>query len=525
LHNAPDVPILNQSAIQVCVIMLPSSFQTNLRRLAVLVASCGVIAWAWRSVEESRRPPSTQDWVRTLKSGNDVERKLAATRLATGRAVDAGTIIPALVSALSDTAAQVRSEAALALGRYVATTLPVLGDQIAEESSAAIKGLVALINQDGDPEVRSSAAFAIATTQAAIDQAGESLEKSAATQRTDRAVIVAALDSALQRDPANRHALIAAIRNLGRIDLPAPPGLFAALDDSSRSVRVQALHGLSQFTGRVDRAIPVLLRDLETEEDTAERRAIGMSTRGSEYFHVAEGLRPSPAVIPMLVDALESPNRNVRGAAAILLGQLGPEARSAAPALVAAARKRIPTRAGPERASEDALFFDFAPALLRVLPPNEAVAILCEALRPNRYWTRSAAASALAKLGPKAKGALPALVATMKEASANQAQGDSGFAVAVVVALGQIAPDAPLDRAATEEVVDALRAGLEFKDALIRGESAEALERFGPRAASALPRLRAMAKDETVFKYVRESAAKAIEAITGVPGPLSGGAR
>jgi HEAT repeat protein len=493
-------------------------FQTNLRRLLVVVACFGIIAWAWRRVEDARRPPSTRDWVRALQSGSDEERKLAASKLASASAVDAGIVIAALANALADTSPSVRSEAASSLGRYASSSLPVAGPQILPEIGAAEKALIAVVTRDGDSTVRSSAAFAIASILLALRMTGVHPEKSGGSALVDLQVVVAAFSSALAQDPGNRHALIRPFFGLGQTGLPAPAALLAALDDPSKSVRVQTLLALSHFGSGADRAIAVLLRDLETEEDHADRRAAGMSESAHRYLSAAKGLHPSPAVLPALIEALECKNRNVAVAAAVLLGQMGESARPAAPALIAAARKRIPAGAGPN-GREDGLFADFAPELLRVLPPDEAATILCEALRPNRDSTRSAAASALAELGPKGHAALPTLVQTMKDASALREQDDSRYARAVVTALGQIAPQAPATEEVIADVLEALGAGLDFEDPVVRNEAALALAKFGPRASRALPKLRAIVKTEAKFKYVRESAAKSIESIAGSPSP------
>jgi HEAT repeat protein len=494
--------------------MISRSIQTSLRRLVILVACFGVITWAYRRIEEARRPPSTLDWVRSLQTGNEEERRLAADRLASERAVDAGSVIPALAGALSDSSAAVRSGAALALGRYLSATVPLLKEQVMPETSAAARELLRVIRADPDPSVRSGAGLALGSLLTSLADARLLLDRSPSDTVIDRAEALAALDSALRLDPNSRHALIAAFLSLGPTEMAAPKSLLAALDDPSKSIRLQALRALASFGSGVDAAVPVLLRDVESEADVPERRAAGTSGTVHNYHWAAERLRPSPAVLPVLVEALDSPNRNVRAAAARILGQMGRAARPAAPALAAAARKRLPTGAEPNLRAE-AHFADFAPALVRVLPPGDAVAILSEALRPDDYWTRNASASALARLGPLAHTALPALVETMKDAAARQSRGDSGYAVAVAEALGEIAPQSRLTRAQADDIVAALRMGLDFKDPLVRGESANALAKLGPRAAPALPRLNAIAKEETTFRYVRDAAARAIEHITG----------
>jgi hypothetical protein len=338
-------------------------YQTSLGRLIVLVACCGVIAWAWRHIADSLRPPTVQDWIRSLQSGSVAERKSASAML--GRAgANPATVVTTLVQALGDKDPSVRAQVVLSLGQCATKAATAYKTAVTAVVRAAAKGLLDSIERDGDASVRSAAVFALASLLGATDEAGIVPDKSLVPDPIDPDFVVAAWNSAMERDPENRLSFIVAFGNVGRFSVAAPPALLAALDDPSTTIRQKGFIALSHFAGGVDDAIPVLLRDVEAES----RRSPASSSRDhdtSPYFVAARAMNPSPTVIPALVEALSSDNRDIRGLAAVLLGRIGPEARPAAPALIAGMRKSIASRAGSIR-SGDPLVFDFAPAVARV---------------------------------------------------------------------------------------------------------------------------------------------------------------
>jgi HEAT repeat protein len=173
---------------------------------------------------------------------------------------------------------------------------------------------------------------------------------------------------------------------------------------------------LSHIASGVDRAIPVLLRDVATDPNPA-LPTVAANGSNPLYFSAARTMRPSAAVIPVLVESLQSGNRDVRGTAAILLGRIGPQARQATPALIAAVKQELASGEKAQR-RQDPLIYDLAPALVQVAPVEEALFILGEALRSPSDPARSAAASALARLGLRAHAAIPALLTALKEAEA-----------------------------------------------------------------------------------------------------------
>jgi HEAT repeat protein len=81
------------------------------------------------------------------------------------------------------------------------------------------------------------------------------------------------------------------------------------------------------------------------------------------------------------------------------------------------------------------------------------------------------------------------------------------------VALGRIAPDTP----SADQAVAALLPVLQSKVWLSRAKAIEALRQFGPKAAAAIPGIRALKDDRNA--EVRDAAAKALSAIENKSAP------
>ena len=147
----------------------------------------------------------------------------------------------------------------------------------------------------------------------------------------------------------------------------------------------------------------------------------------------------------------------------------------------------------------------------KVARPEQSVALLIEVLRRQSSSARSAAAVGLAEVGPAAPAAIPALIATMKEAIAAKGFSASGDGTATAGALGLIVPEAPFAMATSADAIAVLREAPNAKVDSIRWAAAEALGNFGPRAAGAIPRLRELLEDES--RNVQTAAGSALEKI------------
>ena len=123
-------------------------------------------------------------------------------------------------------------------------------------------------------------------------------------------------------------------------------------------------------------------------------------------------------------------------------------------------------------------------------------------MRAGHPYRRVAAAHALGQYGPAAVAAVPALISVLRENAATKA--GFGDAASAAAALGRIAPGTPL----ADEAVTSLTEALEAKSEHTRDQAIEALLLFGPKAALAIPRIRALVNDPN--EWVRSVAARAL---------------
>jgi HEAT repeats/PBS lyase HEAT-like repeat len=135
---------------------------------------------------------------------------------------------------------------------------------------------------------------------------------------------------------------------------------------------------------------------------------------------------------------------------------------------------------------------------------KRVIAALTKVARSGPVIRRGRAALALGEFGPAAEEAVPVLMKVIKESNPEARTENEASAAA---ALGKIAPDTP----SADQAVAALLPVLESKDRYCRFRAIEALGRFGPRARTAVPKIRALEGDRD--SGVREAASKSLLAI------------
>jgi HEAT repeat protein len=287
----------------------------------------------------------------------------------------------------------------------------------------------------------------------------------------------------------------------------AAPALAKLLADPERPVREAAAEALVQIGPK---AVPHLAGALKGDAESGRLAAADALAR--------LGPAAAPAV-PALADALKDKSVDVRIRSAVALGKVGPAARSALPALFAAGkdtgnlgqilRYGLPSSVA-EAAVEAALKVDpgCADRLAAAVLPD-----LTAALAGKDAAAVQAAASALARLGPAARPALPALRAARKTAR-GFAESITSRALQAVLgaepALIELASDrkervenrlqALSDlgylRDISERGAQALADALEDPEPMVRGRAAMALGVVGPKAKAAVPKLLAVLGDE-----------------------------
>lgn len=160
--------------------------------------------------------------------------------------------------------------------------------------------------------------------------------------------------------------------------------LIEARDAESSRQASLAIGALS----KVDEALA--LRCMEVARSTSDRRVRRALTWCMQGAHAA--------VVPDLIRFLSHADREVVGNAARSLGAIGPEARSAIPALIATARQRGERWRGP--------LFEVTPGMV----PH-----LGRALRDEDAWIRKSAADLLGNFHPEIATVVPHLLVALTD--------------------------------------------------------------------------------------------------------------
>jgi HEAT repeat protein len=265
------------------------------------------------------------------------------------------------------------------------------------------------------------------------------------------------------------------------------PDLIRALDDPQ--VSYAAIHALGEVGPGATAAVPALV--------------VMLSDRFVGRYASAALVRIGPAAVPALIPALSSKDAGVRYLAAEALGEIGPEARAAGPALMrmlardedftTAFRAIVRLGLNPETAAAIPLAADrlnrmrwesteFEAIILGLskigAPPLRMLIKVVESGDEGSHPDR--AIDFLRQIGPPARPALPALLVVLKGKLAERRM----LAAAAIVAID---PDAA-------DVLDVLRGAL--RDEETRDDAARALRQLGPVARRALPDLiEAMERD------------------------------
>jgi HEAT repeat protein len=519
--------------------------QSGLRTLIALVACCAVILWAWRYLSENYDPLLVESRslqrraIGTLRSSKQAERLAAIRELGRPDSANSSIVVPRLIGALEDPVAEVRVAAAEALGlidfglvkegsggetiREAATALirslkdPESAVRLAAAETLGSIGPSVLKSGSGGETVRDSATALTRCLKdpepgvraAAVTSLGMIASTSPADMATppiDRKDLMDALVETLgDRDANVRLAVIKAMASHPSESGDPPKALAEGLKDESAENRAAAVSGLNSFRQGLDPLVPLLLRLFERDPDPYVREQC--------FSTLSVAFKPpaiTAAVVPVLTASLRSEDAQVRSQVVWLLSVFRADARAAIPELLRILNEPLDPQVAPDRNPFSPVdpASDAASVLGSIAPSSaeekEVIAALIEVARSGPRSRCGSAAYALGEFGPAAEEAVPVLTKVL-----NDATPDDKFEheASAVFALGRIAPDT----SSADQAVAALLPVLHSKNWLAQTNAIEALPRFGPKAAAAIPRLRALKDDRDT--NVRDAAAKALLSI------------
>jgi HEAT repeat protein len=488
----------------------PTGAQTGLSANDPVAAAASALARVaggrGPSGEPGRAPPPpgvVAPLLRLLQSPMAGRRLAAVSALQTFEPDD--NLIAALIALSRDRDESVRAAALRGL--------PARAPRLRSRSLEAIRDAL----EDGSPEVRDAAASAL-RFETGIEPMVPALLRHA-DHDPDRSVrdtcayalggfvppnvtaaVVPMYIEAIDRPGASallRANLIDVLTRFGPEARGAVPAIARALRSAERDAG-RAAHPRKPVMGVVPRSV----EELEAESDV--REGIDLRENAARALgRLAPGTPSAGDAVSALAAAVDDPAEQVKLQAIEALAAFDRAARSAAPALARALRQA--------RDRKDHWGAGRVAAVLGRIDPTapeagEAVAFLVEALHSEEFAPRVFAERALGPFGPAAAPAVPRLVALARQPTLRTHE-ELGF---VAAALGQIAPGTPEEGRALAALVELLQSEPELQrvDTVI-----DALARFGPRAAVALPRLREI--ERSGDPRIRDAARKAVAALEG----------
>ena len=288
----------------------------------------------------------------------------------------------------------------------------------------------------------------------------------------------------LLKDKATRSQAAGILGDMRAAAKEAVPALAEAFADKESNQFLVAL-ALAKLGPDAKAAVPTLLAVLQDKDQTAEARVWAAKVLpGIDPTHTREA-------VAGLADALKYPNVSDRLEAAGGLGDIGPDAKAAAPALLDAladadhavrlgaaralrnidpeqALKAVPALRDEVRMGRDPILrIEAAGVWLQIDAPHATEAALALASDFGGDGLQGAAAAqAWERAGSKVAGAVPGLIDALKDGKASVRRDAAR-------ALGMVGADA-------KEAVPALKALLKDEDKDVRQAAAKALEKIAP---------------------------------------------
>ena len=248
-------------------------------------------------------------------------------------------------------------------------------------------------------------------------------------------------------DPAVRHSAAEGIQTLNLSAEIVGPKLIELLRETDPVISYNVVEAIASLG-------PAVAADVAGALDNPELRTLAARVIGQLGKDAA-------AVVPQVVDALDSAEGEFRKTLQMAIAEIGPDAATATPQLI-------------------------------------------QSLDSDLESVRTTAMLALGKIGPAADQSIGALRLTM------QSSQDAFERIGAAWALVRVAPD---DGQIIEAALPVLISGLQFPDAMVQSEAADTLGRLGESAEAAVEPLAQLANDETASISARQAAVRALAKI------------
>jgi HEAT repeat protein len=258
------------------------------------------------------------------------------------------------------------------------------------------------------------------------------------------------------KDPRGRSMSAGLLGGLGANAAPAIPALIEAMDDEDELARNVASFSLTKIGSQ---AIPSLIKA------TKDKR---VNVRVGAVWSLGGFDKDAMSAVPALIERLRDENVKVRRKAAWALWRIRPDADSAVTALVEALKDT-----DDPKDARDASVGEWATRCLGDLGPRAKAAVpaLTEILKEKDLRLQKKAVDILGQIGPEAKPAVVALREILLDKNADLAVRQS-----IPAALVNIDANA-------EAVLRVLEKAMNDSDRIIRAEAAKALKKVGARGS------------------------------------------
>ena len=404
---------------------------------------------------------------------------------------------------------------------------PVYPGAVRREAATMLAELIGRHRAAGTDQVVSALIDAVRDPQSDLRIIAIGVLGTLAAQYKNQTALAALIDALDSPEPSVRYHAANQLCSTGPEAGAALPLLTKCMSDTNTGVRVNAAMAVYRISGQSDEPVRILVEAMKADSPTdrgnsaAHLSQIGPAAKpavpalrqlfrdpdqyASSWASEAlkkidpDSIREETPGLDKMISRATDPDSPKFWEALEQLKQIGPEAKAAVPALIAALQKGVRGRMVELDSS-----WVVARALLRIDPSQAPVVVqsMVKSLRTVGLGNRNMCAVLLGELGPKAISTVPDLVTALadKEAGVRQCSAFSLFQIGAL--------DDPIKGQALSVLIEALRPA---RDVHARRLAAYQLGELGAQAKATLQSLTEVLNDED--EELRKKAADALKKI------------